>query len=707
MSGRHASPRQTPKRGRGSSTVHNESPPPWTGNDKRIEQQLGPEWSQTEITTFFNAIKQGRTDWENIAAAMPGRSADSIRSLYNMQKNYLELEEASPLALYTILKSIYTTMPVFLSGADVDSESNTRRTRSKSTPKPKETPKTPIQKPQPVTRRTRKQLFPDDTPATPKRTSTNTSTTLRTPSPIKSTPRKRKPTSRNETPPVTPIRNTSSATSTPSATMASTPDSQLPLKLRGKIWKISPSRQDGTKNTPSSSAHVNDDVPSHRIVQDRLVNFFSSRSPRAHSKNEVILSASGRWAVYEWFYSDIDRVYFQVNDFQECLNDLGLSKVRKLTRVEWAHVRSAMGKPRRLSRAFLKQERTKLYNTRSNVRLMRQGETPTPSSTVDGGIVPTESECPSTLSVGTNVLVYHHKALKKGVVQAAEAVGARYRVLLDGNTTPIWIKDVDIMSMYDESEDGEESLKPSSVSKRRKVLDMTPGNGTSTPSRAYTREELINVASLVGLLEKKETLLSELTAMNNQAEKMLAQSQEYPSWFQQRYAVLIVKLEEVNRVLEPTLVRLHATRSSPPSGINPPIARTYTDISMLDFREQNWGETTIIDCKRHSQALVREQMPKYNVASVMRDYVSDCVCLLLQLQACANHVRNLGPDEAAADVITSLDYVLATVRPKSEENMPLYSEIEQSVTMLKNKLTSRNSSFNHHQDYSNHTITST
>jgi hypothetical protein len=65
----------------------------------------------------YIAVKKGsRPDWENIAAALPGRTADSIRSLYTMQKTYLELEEASPLALYTILKSIYTTMPVFLSG---------------------------------------------------------------------------------------------------------------------------------------------------------------------------------------------------------------------------------------------------------------------------------------------------------------------------------------------------------------------------------------------------------------------------------------------------------------------------------------------------------------------------------------------------------------------------------------------------------------
>lgn len=37
-------------------------------------------------------------------------------------------------------------------------------------------------------------------------------------------------------------------------------------------------------------------------------------------------------------------------------------------------------------------------------------------------------------------------------------------------------------------------------------------------------------------------------------------------------------------------------------------ARTFTDISMLDFREQNWGETTISECRRQSQALVKEHM---------------------------------------------------------------------------------------------------
>ena len=56
---------------------------------------------------------------------------------------------------------------------------------------------------------------------------------------------------------------------------------------------------------------------------------------------------------------------------------------------------------------------------------------------------------------------------------------------------------------------------------------MTPSNGRSAmPPRTYTKEELRNVAQLSGLLEKKDTLLAELTAMNNQAEKMVSERWE-------------------------------------------------------------------------------------------------------------------------------------------------------------------------------------
>lgn len=54
----------------------------------------------------------------------------------------------------------------------------------------------------------------------------------------------------------------------------------------------------------------------------------------------------------------------------------------------------------------------------------------------------------------------------------------------------------------------------------------TPGRQMTTPPRAYSKEEIRNMAVLTGLLEKKDVLLAELTAMNNQAEKMVRFSVE-------------------------------------------------------------------------------------------------------------------------------------------------------------------------------------
>lgn len=54
--GRHVSPRQTPKRGKSTSMASNGSPLLSNNKDKRIEQQLGPEWSKDEINVFFNGL---------------------------------------------------------------------------------------------------------------------------------------------------------------------------------------------------------------------------------------------------------------------------------------------------------------------------------------------------------------------------------------------------------------------------------------------------------------------------------------------------------------------------------------------------------------------------------------------------------------------------------------------------------------------------
>ncbi|KAL7104987.1 hypothetical protein ACP275_07G016600 [Erythranthe tilingii] len=109
-----------------------------------------------------------------------------------------------------------------------------------------------------------------------------------------------------------------------------------------------------------------------------------------------------RWCIYEWFYSAIDYPWFAKREFVEYLNHVGLGHVPRLTRVEWGVIRSSLGKPRRFSEQFLKEEKEKLNQYRDSVRKhyteLREG--------VREGL-PTDLARP--LSVGQRVIAIHPK----------------------------------------------------------------------------------------------------------------------------------------------------------------------------------------------------------------------------------------------------------------------------------------------------------
>lgn len=93
--------------------------------------------------------------------------------------------------------------------------------------------------------------------------------------------------------------------------------------------------------------------------------------------NKVFEKTPGikKWFHHEHFYSSLDYEYFQVeNEFISCLKHLGLDHIQFLNRDGWTQVRSLIGskigKPRRLSRSFLKNERIKLEGYRRTVRHM-------------------------------------------------------------------------------------------------------------------------------------------------------------------------------------------------------------------------------------------------------------------------------------------------------------------------------------------------
>eukprot|EP00240_Pyramimonas_obovata_P002136 CAMPEP_0118951764 /NCGR_PEP_ID=MMETSP1169-20130426/53689_1 /TAXON_ID=36882 /ORGANISM="Pyramimonas obovata, Strain CCMP722" /LENGTH=509 /DNA_ID=CAMNT_0006898895 /DNA_START=371 /DNA_END=1897 /DNA_ORIENTATION=- len=64
-----------------------------------------------------------------------------------------------------------------------------------------------------------------------------------------------------------------------------------------------------------------------------------------------------RWCIYEWFYGAIDRPWFARNEFMEYLQHLGMDQVTRMTRTEWSLIRASLGRPRRLSLPFLREER--------------------------------------------------------------------------------------------------------------------------------------------------------------------------------------------------------------------------------------------------------------------------------------------------------------------------------------------------------------
>jgi hypothetical protein len=54
-------------------------------------------------------------------------------------------------------------------------------------------------------------------------------------------------------------------------------------------------------------------------IQSLLTNFMKSER-------------TAKWCLYEWFCADMDRPFFEYNDFQHCLNEMGLGHITHLTR---------------------------------------------------------------------------------------------------------------------------------------------------------------------------------------------------------------------------------------------------------------------------------------------------------------------------------------------------------------------------------------
>ncbi|KAL6532247.1 hypothetical protein OROGR_014217 [Orobanche gracilis] len=306
-----------------------------------------------------------------------------------------------------------------------------------------------------------------------------------------------------------------------------------------------------------------------------------------------------RWCNYEWFYSAIDYPWFAKREFVEYLYHVGLGHVPRLTRVEWGVIRSSLGKPRRFSEQFLKEEKEKLNQYRDSVRKhyteLREG-------TREG--LPTDLARP--LSVGQRVIAIHPRTreINDGSVLTVDHSKCRiqfYRpelgvefvmdidcmplnplenipTLLGRHTVPIeninelkldgHAKDYVKLSPGDnlDNNDGIPQLyslaNPASLLKQTKVASANANahkriglaessNSQSTAlAQLHAREADIQaLAELTCALDKKEAIVLELKRMNDDVSENQDGdiSLKDSGSFKKQYAAVLIQLNEANK----------------------------------------------------------------------------------------------------------------------------------------------------------------
>lgn len=107
----------------------------------------------------------------------------------------------------------------------------------------------------------------------------------------------------------------------------------------------------------------------YSIVVDEMAMLHNPEYGRSENYLQILSVSEKvkRWVVYEYFYSAIDKVYFEKNELLDCLTSLGIP-YRSLRRADFILIRKAIGKPRRFSAKFIQEERQRLHRYREIAR---------------------------------------------------------------------------------------------------------------------------------------------------------------------------------------------------------------------------------------------------------------------------------------------------------------------------------------------------
>lgn len=287
-----------------------------------------------------------------------------------------------------------------------------------------------------------------------------------------------------------------------------------------------------------------------------------------------------RWARAEFFCSALDRPWLANDGVQQLCNHFGLKKgqLARLSRTEWTCIRRSLGRPRRMSLAFLRQERAELEAWREQVRAKYE-------EVGYGAHIP--EDLPRQLQVGQRVTARHPVTRQIHDGDVLTTAPKYYRVQFDRREMGVErVRDVDVMPInptenlpasFIESHshilmNGHAMVEGQAVQHHRGSLrDGPPARGPAAgraqqearaaAAQAQSQEsDMHTLSEVAGALDRKERLLSQLRSMNDEAEKAGPDAgKTQPSdTFRQAYADVVMQLKQVNEVLETLLQQLQA-----------------------------------------------------------------------------------------------------------------------------------------------------
>lgn len=404
-----------------------------------------------------------------------------------------------------------------------------------------------------------------------------------------------------------------------------------------------------------------------------------------------------RWAVFEFFYSAIDRPWFMKGGMHEIATKLGIPANANLTRREWSILRSLLGRPRRFSLSFLREERAKLEAHRQASR----------ASQNDGDRSMDNNS--HMIPVGARVIARHPttRALHDGCILTLGA--SNYRVQFDRQELGVeLVRDTDVMPVEPWN------CLPSSILRHRPELVLNGHlvlHGRVIPFSIPKDQELLlptPVAEagmpqqLKAALERKEALASQLRAMNIEAASGLHDLPDGPSGsfapsFSQSYSEIVSRFREASKDANE---KLHALETCPSAGVllapefseaklDPPtvLPIELQGSPVTPYLLENWARkhaSEVVDDCINKLVQQNDNVSNGNTIDLgpLRSKIEGAVQTMLVLKAGADKIV------PASSVATALQGALLNAKPTSVPNAGVYTEIEYVVSQLKQTLIS-------------------